>query len=85
MSRIFRDRISGQDIHVPSRRELVAASNFALLREREIDPLDVHCECCGKRLTDLGKKRFNGRIVGPECSGHPELFPCRRILVGGVT
>ncbi len=77
MSRVFRDPFSGQDLRVPSRRELIASSNLALLREKGVDPHDARCECCGDKLTDLGKIRFNGRIIGPECVKHPKLFPCR--------
>ena len=77
MSRVFHDRFLGRDLYVPSRRELIAASNLALLREKGIDPHDVRCQCCGIRLTDIGKIKFTGRVIGPECAKHPELFPCR--------
>jgi len=77
MSRIWFDHSLGREVRVPSRRELIAASNLALLREKGVDPHDVRCECCGIRLTDLGKIKFTNTIVGPECVKHPELFPCR--------
>jgi hypothetical protein len=75
---MFRDPFYGRDLHVPSRRELIAASNLALLREKGIDAHDVHCECCGIQLTDIGKIKFAGCIIGPECVKHPELYPCKR-------
>jgi len=76
---MFRDLLSGQELRVPSRRELIAASNERLLHEKEIDVHDVRCECCGIPLTDIGKIRFTDRVVGPECAKHPELFPCRHL------
>jgi hypothetical protein len=85
MSRLYCDPSSGRDLHVPSRRELIAASNLQLLREKGIDPHDVHCECCGIQLTDLGKIKFTGRVIGPECVKHPELFPCRHAKTGART
>jgi hypothetical protein len=84
MSRIYRDPFSGRDVHVPSRRELIAASNLALLRDKGIDSHDVHCECCGIQLIDLGKIKFSGRVIGPECVKHPELFPCRHAKTSTV-
>jgi len=44
-----------------------------------MDPLDIHCACCGLRLTDLAKLKVSADgAIGPECSKHyPELFPCR--------
>lgn len=84
MSRIYRDPFSGRDLRVPSRRESIAVSNLALLREKGIDPRDVRCECCGIQLTDIGKIKLSGHVIGPECSKHPELFPCRHAKTGTV-
>ena len=77
MSRIYHDKFSGRDFRVPSRNELIARSNLEVLKERGIDSLNVHCECCGIHLTDIGKIKFSSHIIGPECAKHPELFPCR--------
>jgi len=35
------------------------------------------CTRLGTPLTDIGKIRFTGHVIGPECAKHPELFPCR--------
>jgi hypothetical protein len=31
----------------------------------------------GIQLTDMGKIRFTGHVIGPECAKHGEIFPCR--------
>jgi len=79
MSRTFYDRTLGREVAVPSRRELRYRANLTQLQEFGINPRDVHCGCCGIRLTDLSKITFNGASpIGPECSKHPFLFPCGR-------
>jgi len=77
MTRVYRDRLLGE-VRVPSRAELRASMNLEALQRLEIDVHEVRCACCGLRLTDLSRLKVSASgAIGPECSKHPEAFPCR--------
>ena len=81
MTRTFYDRTLGREVRVPSKAELQVRTTLEILKDRGIDVHDIHCACCGLRLTELTKIKFNtSGPIGPECSKHPHLFPCRRHL-----
>lgn len=72
------DKTLGREVRVASRGELLAQKNLDALRAQGVDPHDVHCSCCGLRLTDLRKIKVSSEgAIGPECSKPGHVFPCR--------
>jgi len=75
--RLYHDKFSGRDLRVPSHGELLAQKNADTLRMQGLDPLNLHCSCCGLRLTDLRKIKVSSEgAIGPECGKPGHVYPC---------